>query len=195
MIDRVKRVLQAEARAIENITVGDSVEKAIQSILSCKGKLFTTGIGKAGYVARKAASTFCTTGTPSVFIHPGDASHGDIGVVSDQDILLAYSNSGKTREVIETTRFCKHLGIYCVIGMCASAESPLGELSDIVLELGDIEEPCPLGLTPTASTTAMIALSDALALVLMEELRFSAADFAARHHGGYLGEKSRADSQ
>lgn len=195
MRERVKEILRAEAAAIEGIEVGESVEKAIETILNCKGKLFTTGIGKAGYVARKAASTFCTTGTPSVFIHPGDASHGDIGVVSGSDVLLAYSNSGKTREVIETTRFCKHLGIAGVISICASSDSPLGELSDVVLELGHIEEPCPLGLTPTASTTAMIALSDALALVLMERLKFSAADFAARHHGGYLGEKSRQDAQ
>ena len=195
MKDRVREILQAEARAIEEIPLSDTIEQAISKILACKGKLFTTGIGKAGYVARKAASTFCTTGTPSVFIHPGDASHGDIGVVSGEDVLLAYSNSGKTREVIETTRFCKHLGIASVISICASADSPLGQYSDIVLELGEITEPCPLGLTPTASTSAMIALSDAMALVLMEELSFSAADFAARHHGGYLGEKSREDAK
>ena len=189
MLDRVRSILKAESDAISSLVIAGDVEAAIKSIVACQGKLFTTGIGKAGYVAKKAASTFCTTGTPSVFLHPGDASHGDVGVVSSGDVLLAFSNSGRTREVIETAEFCKRLHVDAVIGMCSSKGSPLGELSDIVLELGDIKEPCPLGFTPSASTTAMIALSDALALTVMEERGFSAEDFALRHHGGYLRRK------
>ncbi|MFN8390500.1 MAG: SIS domain-containing protein [Bdellovibrionota bacterium] len=191
MIERFRKILLAEAEAITKIPVGSSSEAAVRSLLGCKGKVFTTGIGKAGYVAKKAASTLSTTGTPSVFLHPADAPHGDVGVLQSGDVLLAFSNSGQTREVIETVHFCRHLGVHSIIGVTASADSPLGKLCDIVLEIGKIEEPCPLKLTPTASTTAMAALIDALALTVMEERGFTKEDFAVRHHGGYLGRKSR----
>lgn len=193
MIKRFQEILAAEAAAILAIPVSDSAEKAVLALYQCKGKLFTCGIGKAGYVAKKAASTFSTTGTPSVFLHPADAPHGDVGVVQKGDILLALSNSGQTREVIETVHFCRHLGIGSVIGLTASADSELGRLSDIVLEIGRIVEPCPLQLTPTASSTAMSAVLDALALTVMEKRGFSKEDFAVRHHGGYLGRKSREE--
>ena len=192
-IESVKRILEIEAAAIRGIPLGPEVERAVQAIHSCRGKLFTTGIGKAGYVAQKAASTFSTTGTPSVYIHPGDAPHGDIGVTAPGDILLTFSNSGKTREVIETVHFARHLGVATVITITAHKDSPLSAESDIVLELGHIDEPCPLGLTPTASTSAMIAMADALALTVMEARGFTKQDFAARHHGGYLGKKSREE--
>lgn len=191
MIERVRDILKAEADAISAIPLGSAVEQAVQALLSCKGKVFTTGIGKAGYVAKKAASTFSTTGTPSAFIHPGDAPHGDIGVVAHGDVLIGYSNSGKTREIIETVHLCRKLGATKVISVISTKDSPLGDESDIVLEIGPIVEPCPLGFTPSASTTAMMALSDALALVVMEQRGFSKEDFAIRHHGGYLGRKSR----
>lgn len=191
IINRFKEILRAEAEAITSIPVNSSVEAATKLIRDCSGKVFTTGIGKAGYVARKAASTFSTTGTPAVFLHPGDAPHGDVGVVSTADALIAFSNSGRTREVLETVHFAKRLGLEKIISICSSADSPLGELSTVVIEIGQITEPCPLGFTPTASTAAMVAVSDALALVVMEERGFSKEDFAARHHGGYLGEKAR----
>lgn len=191
MLERFREILIAEADAIRNIPLGDDVQRAITALRSCTGKVFTTGIGKCGYVAKKAASTFSTTGTPSVFLHPGDAPHGDVGVVQSGDVLIAFSNSGQTREVIETVHFCRHLGISAVIGITGHSKTPLAELSDITLEIGNITEPCPFGLTPTASTTAMIALMDALALTVMEERGFTRADFAVRHHGGYLGKKSR----
>ena len=195
MLKQFKNVLLSEAKAIRAIPVNKSVKDAIRTIRLCRGKVFTTGIGKAGYVAQKAASTFSTTGTPSVFVHPGDAAHGDIGVVAPGDILITFSNSGKTREIIETIHFCRHLGVKRIISVTAHKRSPIAELSDIVLEIGHIKEPCPLGFTPTASTAAMLAVSDALALVVMEERGFSKEDFAARHHGGYLGEKSRDSSK
>ncbi len=193
MLDKVKKVLKAEADAINAIPIDEQVEKAIQAILQCRGKLFTTGIGKAGYIARKAASTFSTTGTPAAFIHPGDAPHGDIGVLAKHDVLLTFSNSGKTREVIEMVHFARHLGVDTVITICSHADSPLGKESNIVLQLGQIAEPCPLGLTPSASTSAMIALADALALTVMELRGFTKSNFADRHHGGYLGKKSREE--
>jgi arabinose-5-phosphate isomerase len=193
MIDRVRKILEAEADAIARLPIGDGIDGAIRMLRDCKGKVFTTGIGKAGYVAKKAASTFSTTGTPAVFLHPGDAPHGDVGVVTSGDMLLTFSNSGKTREVIETVHFCRHLGISGVISIASSKDTPLGKESDITLELGVIREPCPLGLTPSASTAAMSAIADALALVVMEERGFTKQDFAVRHHGGYLGKRSRED--
>ena len=193
MIERFRKILEAEASAIQAIPVSASALHAVKTLLDCRGKVFTTGIGKAGYVAKKAASTLSTTGTPSVFLHPVDAPHGDVGVVQKGDVLLAFSNSGQTREVIETVHFCRHLGISAVIAVTASAKTPLGDESDIVLEIGRIEEPCPFNLTPTASTTAMAAIVDALALTVMEERGFTREDFAVRHHGGYLGKKSREE--
>ena len=192
MIERARKIIQAEAEAIYSIPLGSSFADAVRAILQAKGKIITTGIGKAGYIAQKTASTFSTTGTPSIFLHPGDASHGDVGVISANDILMPFSNSGKAREVLETADLCRQLEVSTVIAITATTESPLAELSDIVIELGKIKEPCPFGLTPTASTAAMLAVTDALALVVMEERGFSRDDFALRHHGGYLGEKLRA---
>lgn len=191
MIDRFKKILKSEADAILQIPVNDSITKAISAILNCRGKVFTTGLGKAGYVAQKAASTFCTTGTPSVFIHPADASHGDIGVAAPGDVIIAFSNSGKTREVLETVYLCKKLGVESIITITSCKTSPLAQESTISLELGHINEACPFGFTPSSSTAAMAAISDALALVVMQERGFTKEQFALRHHGGYLGQKSR----
>lgn len=193
MLDRARKILASEAAAIEAIPLSETFVHAVQALVACKGKLITTGLGKAGYVARKAASTFSTTGTPSIYLHPGDASHGDVGVIGKEDILFAFSNSGGTREVIETVYFCKALNISKVIGVTGNLESKLALESDIVLNIGKIKEPCPLGMTPTASTAAMLGLSDSLALIAMEERGFTKEDFAIRHHGGYLGVKSREE--
>jgi arabinose-5-phosphate isomerase len=191
MIDKIRQVLEAEAEAIRQIPLDESVEAAVRAILDCTGKVFTTGLGKAGHIAQKAASTFCTTGTPSVFLHPADASHGDVGVVAKGDVLVAYSNSGRTREVIETVTLCRELGLGSIITITGQKDSPLGEASDITIDYGKIQEACPLGFTPSASTAVMSAISDALALVSMQERGFKKEDFALRHHGGYLGVKSR----
>ena len=191
IIEKFRAILESEANAILQIPIDDSIDKAVFTLLNCKGKVFTTGLGKAGYVAQKAASTFCTTGTPSVFIHPADASHGDIGVVAQGDVIIAFSNSGNTREVLETVHLCKQLGIESIITITSHKESPLAKESTIALELGHISEACPFGFTPSASTAAMLAISDALALVTMQERGFTKEQFALRHHGGYLGQKSR----
>lgn len=193
MINTFRKILDAEAEAIKAIPLGESVNKAVAVLLQCKGKVFTTGIGKAGYIAQKTSSTLSTTGTPSVFLHPGDAPHGDVGVVTKGDILIAFSNSGRTREVLETVHFCRKLGVDQIISITSLENNPLAEESDIVLTIGAIKEPCPLGLTPTASAIAMIALTDALALAVMEKRGFTKEDFSIRHHGGYLGKKSREE--
>lgn len=189
--DRAQKIINQEITALQSLVFGSDFEEAISHLIGLNGKLITTGIGKAGYIARKAASTFCTTGTPAVFLHPGDASHGDLGLLTKTDFLVAFSNSGKNREVLETAHFARTLNIGKIISITSSKDSPLGEISDVVLQLGKLQEACPLGFTPTSSTTAMLAISDALAIVLMEERGFSKEDFAIRHHGGYLGIKSR----
>lgn len=191
MIESAKRILKAEAEAILSLKLDDTFTESVKTLLSCKGKVVTTGLGKAGYLARKAASTFSTTGTPSIYLHPADASHGDVGVISAEDVVIALSNSGATREVIETVLFCKSLGAKSIIGITGKTDSQLAELSNITLNIGQQKEPCPLGMTPSASAMAMLAMCDALALVTMEQRGFSKKDFAMRHHGGYLGEKSR----
>jgi len=192
---QISAIFKAESEAINQIPISDGLISAVEALLQCEGKVFTTGIGKAGYIAKKAASTFCTTGTASVFLHPGDAPHGDVGAITKGDILICLSNSGKNREVVELLHFCRRLGLKHAIAITSNTDSPLAKECEIVIELGNIKEPCPLGLTPTASTAAMLAICDALALVAMEERGFSKEDFALRHHGGYLGIVSREEQK
>jgi arabinose-5-phosphate isomerase len=189
--ERAQELIKKQIAALEKVLLDECFDAAVESLVNLNGKIITTGIGKAGYIARKAASTFCTTGSPSVFLHPGDASHGDVGILGAEDAILAFSNSGKNREVIETVTFGKKLGAAKIIAITNSKESPLAELSTHVLCMGKLEEACPLGFTPTSSTTAMLAISDALAITLMEVKGFAKAAFSLRHHGGYLGEQSR----
>ncbi|HBE04107.1 MAG TPA: capsule biosynthesis protein, partial [Spirochaetia bacterium] len=137
--------------------------------------------------AQKLAGTLSSTGTPSVFLHPGESEHGDLGVITSSDLLMVFSNSGKTREIAEMIVLARRLGLKKVIAVTSHAESPIRSLSDIILDIGPISEPCPLGLTPTASTAAMLALGDALALITMEARGFTRKDYGLRHHGGYLG--------
>ena len=159
------------------------------------GKVLTTGIGKAGHIARKFASTLCSTGTPAAYLHPGEAAHGDLGFVGPEDSIVAFSTSGKTREVIEMIRLGRHIGLRTVIAVTSHPESELRDLSDIVVDMGIVHEPCPHGLTPSASIAVMLAIGDAIALALMELKGFTKHDFGLRHHGGYLGRKARADNE
>jgi arabinose-5-phosphate isomerase len=188
---RVTAILQAEAAALLAIHVTSEFERAVLALRDCTGKVLTSGMGKAGHVARKFASTLCSTGTPASYIHPGEAAHGDLGLVGPEDCMVAFSTSGKTREVLEMLDLGRHLGLQTVIGITSHPDSELRSLSDIVLDMGNIEEPCPHGLTPTASIVVMMAISDALALTLMELKGFSKLDFGMRHHGGYLGRQAR----
>ena len=192
--ERIESVLKAEANAINSIEVTEEFVKAVSVMQGCTGKIITTGIGKAGHIANKFAATLCSTASQAQFLHPAEAAHGDLGAVSPGDILIAFSTSGKSREVIEILELSRHLGIETVIGITSHPDSELRKYSDLVIDMGEIEEACPLGLTPTSSMAVMLAISDALALALMEQNKVSREDYGLRHHGGYLGRAARLDN-
>ncbi len=191
---RMQAVLDAEARAIDAIHIDEHFEQAVLTLQRCTGKVLTTGIGKAGHIARKFAATLCSGATPADFVHPAEAAHGDLGLVGNGDVVVAFSTSGKSREVLEMLELARHLGVSAVIGVTSHPDSELRTLSDVVLNMGVIEEPCPIGMTPSASTTVMMAISDAIALALLEAKGVTREDFGLRHHGGYLGRSARSDN-
>ena len=191
---RIESVLKAEANAINSIEVTEEFVKTVSVMQGCNGKIITTGIGKAGHIANKFAATLCSTASQAQFLHPAEAAHGDLGAVSPGDILIAFSTSGKSREVLEILELSRHLGIQTVIGITSHPDSELRKYSDVVIDMGEIEEACPLGLTPTSSMAVMLAISDALALALMEQNKVSREDYGLRHHGGYLGRAARLDN-
>ena len=191
---RIESVLKAEANAINSIEVTEEFVKTVSVMQGCTGKIITTGIGKAGHIANKFAATLCSTASQAQFLHPAAAAHGALGAVSSGDILIAFSTSGKSREVIEILELSRHLGIETVIGVTSHPDSELRKYSDVVIDMGEIEEACPLGLTPTSSMAVMLAISDALALALMEQNKVSREDYGLRHHGGYLGRAARLDN-
>lgn len=196
MLTHIQELLQKEAEAVLAIPVNDQYDKALDiinnAVHSRKGKLVVSGMGKAGQIAINIATTFSSTGTPSVFLHPADAQHGDLGVIQADDALLLVSNSGKTREILELVMLARNLhpDIH-LIAMVGNADSPLGEQADVILSTGHPQEVCPLGLTPTTSTTTMTVIGDILVVLMMERIKFSVEQYAKRHHGGYLGQKSR----
>ncbi len=192
--DRMRAVLRAEADAIAAIEIDETFEQAVLALQSCRGKVLVTGIGKAGHIARKFAATLCSGATPANFIHPAEAAHGDLGLIGKEDVIVAFSTSGKSREVLELLELARHLDVAMVIGITSHPDSELRELSDLVLDMGKIEEPCPLGMTPSASTAVMLAIGDAIALALMEAKGVTLEDYGLRHHGGYLGRAARADN-
>lgn len=200
MIESIKELLQQEAEAVMNIPVTDGYEKAVKLIVEQihikKGKLVTTGMGKAGQIAMNIATTFCSTGIPSVFLHPSEAQHGDLGVFQENDLLLLISNSGKTREIVELTQLSRILNPNLkLIVITGNPNSPLANESDVCLCTGHPKEVCTLGMTPTTSTTAMTVIGDILVVQTMKQTEFSIAEYSKRHHGGYLGEKSRKLSE
>jgi arabinose-5-phosphate isomerase len=192
---RARAVLEAEAAAVRAIPLDENFLHALKILRQCKGKVITTGMGKVGIIANKLATTLSSTGTPACFLHPGEAAHGDLGLVGKHDVMVTFSNSGKTREVREMIARAKRLNGMHLIAITGHRNSPIARQSDVVLCIGPVKEPCPLGLTPSASTTAMLALSDALALVLLEKKRFTKADYAKFHHGGYLGKRARKEAE
>ena len=192
--ERMRAVLDAEADAIRAVAVTDDFVRAVDCLAACSGKVVTTGIGKAGHIARKFAATLCSTATPADFIHPAEAAHGDLGLVGRDDVVVAFSTSGKSREVLELLEMARHLGVANVIGVTSHPDSELRGLADLVLDMGIIEEPCPLGLTPSASMAVMLAIGDAIALGLMEVKGVTAEEWGLRHHGGYLGRRARTDN-
>lgn len=199
MVEKVYAVLQHEAEAIQNIPVTGNFEKAVELIFrqvhENGGKLVTSGMGKAGQIALNIATTFSSTGTPAVFLHPSDSQHGDLGVVQASDVLLLISNSGKTREILELLVLARrlHEDLHFVV-ITSHADTELAEAADVCLLTGNPTEVCPLGLSPTTSTTVMTVMGDVLIVLMMEKIGFTNEEYAKRHHGGYLGTKSRDQS-
>ena len=191
---RMRAVIAAEALAVSRIEVTDDYVAAVRMIEGCGGKVIATGIGKAGHIARKFAATLCSTATPAVFVHPAEAAHGDLGMVDRNDVMIAFSTSGKSKEVLEILELSRHLGVTGIIGVTSHPDSDLRGLSDLVLDMGIVEEACPLDLTPSSSIAVMLAISDAVALALMEVKGVTRRDWGMRHHGGYLGRAARTDN-
>lgn len=196
MRKEIQQLIRNEADAILNIPVAEHFEQALELIYNRVhlkgGKVIASGMGKAGQIAINIATTFSSTGTPAVFLHPADAQHGDLGVLQPNDLLLLISNSGKTREILELFELARNLvpGIPIVL-ITGNPESPLARKADVTIFTGAPHEVCTLGLTPTTSTTVMTVIGDILVVMMMKRIRFSPEDYAKRHHGGYLGAKSR----
>lgn len=197
MIEAIRELLKKEADAILNIPITENFEKAVnlivQQVHTKKGKLVTSGMGKAGQIAMNIATTFCSTGIPAVFLHPSEAQHGDLGILQENDLLLMISNSGKTREIVELTRLARQLApnIQFIV-ITGNLDSPLAKEASIAISTGNPKEVCLLGMTPTTSTTMMTVIGDILVVETMKKTGFTAQDYSKRHHGGYLGEKSRS---
>ena len=190
IIDRARQVLDIEAQAVSALPdrLGDDFVRATELILACHGKLVVTGMGKSGAIGRKLAGTFSSTGTPSLFLHPAEGVHGDLGAVTSEDVILLMSYSGETDEMLAIMPAIKRLGAK-VISLVGNCGSTLGKYADVVLDVSVEREACPLGLAPTASTTAMLALGDALALAVMDVRQFTHEDYARFHPAGALGRR------
>ena len=188
--EMARRVLQSEANAIAALVdrVGPDFERAVMLLDACKGRVVLTGMGKSGIICKKIAATFSSTGIPALFIHPSEAIHGDLGMIVPGDVLLAISNSGETQELFPLLEWVKRVGVP-VISLIGNQNSTVGKHSDIALDVSVSEEACPLNLVPTASTTAALAMGDALAMCLMEKRGFRLEDFVRLHPGGKLGKK------
>ncbi len=185
-----RRVLEIEARSISELIprIGDDFARACELCLNCRGRVVVTGMGKSGHVAGKLAATLASTGTPAFFVHPAEASHGDLGMITRDDVVIALSNSGETAEIVTLLPLLKRLGV-SLITLTGSLTSTLAEAAEVTLDLSVSEEACPLNLAPTASTSAALAMGDALAVALLEARGFTQEDFALSHPGGALGRK------
>ena len=198
MKNSIKELLRLEVEAIQNIPVNDSFENAVDIIKNHvhssekNGKVVLSGMGKAGQIALNISTTLSSTGTPSVYLHPSEAQHGDLGILCKDDVLILLSNSGKTREILELIMLSRilHPDVK-VISITGKTNSPLAENSDVVLHTGDSEEICPLGLTPTISTTLMTVIGDMIVVELMKKIGFTKKEYSKRHHSEYLGQKSK----
>lgn len=194
--ESMRDILAAEAAAVSAIPYTEDYDKAIDLIIERVhrrgGKLVTSGMGKAGQIAMNIATTFSSTGTPAVNLHPSEAQHGDLGILQPNDVMLLISNSGKTVEIVELVTLARNLyADIPIIVITGNPEGPLSETADAVLSTGGAPEVCPLGLTPTTSTTMMTVIGDILVVNVMRLTGFSREQYALRHHGGYLGHKAR----
>jgi len=184
------KVLKIEAESVKDQieVINDLFVKAVNILFETKGRVIITGMGKSGIICKKIAATMASTGTPAFFVHPAEAIHGDLGMIVEGDSVIAISNTGETEEIVRLIEFIKRIGVP-VIGITSKLNSSLGRFSDIALELKIKKEACPIGLAPTSSTTATLAIGDAIAMALLELKDFKPEDFAARHPGGGLGKK------
>lgn len=190
VLKEARKILEMESKAIRNLVprVGKEFAKAIELMNACKGRVIMTGMGKPGFIGRKIAATLASTGTPSMFLHPAEAIHGDLGMVTDQDVMIAISQSGETEEIVRIINPVKKIGTK-LIAMTSNPKSSLAKAADVLLDLGVTKEACPLNLAPSASTTAALAMGDALALSLHKKKGFRSEDFAMLHPGGSLGKQ------
>lgn len=190
LIASAKRTIEIETAAVSALSkrITDDFSKACESILACKGRVVVTGMGKSGHIGNKIAATLASTGTPAFFVHPGEASHGDMGMITKDDVVIAISNSGTTGEILTLLPLIKRMGTF-LISMTGDANSVLSQSGDANLDISVDKEACPLGLAPTSSTTATLVMGDALAVALLEAKGFTADDFAFSHPGGALGRK------
>ena len=190
LIDSAQRTIRLELEAVQELLprIDADFIKACELTLSCKGRVVVVGMGKSGHIGNKIAATLASTGTPSFFVHPAEASHGDMGMITKDDIVLALSNSGSTAEIITLLPLIKRLGIR-LISMTGNPDSPLAKAAEVNLDARVSQEACPLNLAPTSSTTASLVLGDALAIALLEARGFTAEDFAFSHPGGALGRR------
>ncbi|SHI87429.1 KpsF/GutQ family sugar-phosphate isomerase [Propionispora hippei] len=188
--EEAKKVLSIEAAAIENLIprINERFMAAVDRILTCKGRIVITGMGKSGIIGKKMAATFASTGTPSFFLHPAEGIHGDLGMVTANDIVIAISSSGESDEILNILPAIKRIGA-SIIAMSGRENSTLGQAADLFIDVSVEKEACPLGLAPTASTTATLAMGDALAIALLSSRKFTPEDFALYHPGGALGRK------
>lgn len=198
MQELLHNILQRESEAILRIPIDDSYEKAVSLIVehvqNRHGKVVVSGMGKAGQIGANIATTFSSTGTPAFFLHPSEAQHGDLGIIQPDDVLILISNSGKTREILELIDLADNLYENLpLIVITGQPESPLGKAADICLSTGNPPEVCPLGMTPTTSTTMMTVIGDLLVVGTMTRIGFTIEEYAKRHHGGYLGRKARKE--
>jgi arabinose-5-phosphate isomerase len=189
-LDEGRRVLQIEARAVQALIdrLDEHFTKAVDLLYNCKGKVVVSGMGKSGLIGQKIAATLASTGTPAFFLHPAEGMHGDLGMLARRDALIAISNSGETKEILQLLPYVERMGVPTV-GMTGKLGSTLAKHSDVVLDVSVSEEACPMGLAPTASTTAALAMGDALAVALLQKRGFKSEDFAQFHPGGTLGRR------
>lgn len=197
-LQSVKDIIERESQAIKSLPVSDAYDRAINLIIEHvhdrHGKLVTSGMGKAGQIAQNIATTFASTGTPAVNLHPGEAQHGDLGILQPDDVLLLISNSGKTHEILELVDLAHKLyADIPLIVITGNADSPLSKMADVCIWTGGADEVCPLGLTPTTSTTLMTVIGDILVVNTMRLIGFTREEYAKRHHGGYLGTAARGE--
>jgi len=190
LLDSARRVIAVETRALQALEarVGTEFAEACRLLLACRGRVVCTGMGKSGHIATKIAATLASTGTPAFFLHPGEASHGDLGMVKDSDVVLALSNSGETEEILTIVPALKRQG-NVIVSITGNANSRLARIASVHLDASVPEEACPLGLAPTSSTTAALVMGDALAVALLEARGFTAEDFARSHPAGSLGRR------